>query len=162
MIDQSPRPLSNKQQLFVEFYLQTWNASLAARKAGYNNAHVVGPRMTKHNPLVQAAIQERIQAAAMGTDEVLARLAEQARVSIADFLLFDQNGAYLGIDWPAVRDYGHLVKSIVPTKWGIKIELVDGQAALFKLGLHHRLFTEQVDVTSNGEPIVVKLVGSDD
>lgn len=72
--------LTNKQRAFVEHYLQTWNATEAARRAGYSerSARISGSRnMT--NVDIAAEIRLRLQAAAMSADEVLTRMAEEAR-----------------------------------------------------------------------------------
>lgn len=77
--------LSHKQQAFVEAYLQTWNASEAARRAGYRGAaDVVGPRLLG-NIGISAAIQARLANLKLSTDEGLTRLAEHARGSVGCF-----------------------------------------------------------------------------
>ena len=82
--------LTDKQQLFVEHYLACWNATKAARLAGYSDATagVIGSENLK-KPNIQAYITERLASAAMGANEVLARLTVHARADIADlsFLL---------------------------------------------------------------------------
>ncbi len=77
--------LSYKQQMFVEAYLRTWSATQAARETGYGTPHSAGPRLLK-NLIVREAIEKRIKESAMGADEVLARLSEQARINIAEFV----------------------------------------------------------------------------
>ena len=83
--------LTTKQQAFVEHYLRSWNASQAARDAGYSekSARLIGSEnLTK--PDIQAAIEARLAELKMSADEVLARLADQARGSMADFLRVDE------------------------------------------------------------------------
>ncbi len=77
--------LSNKRQAFVEEYLLDFNATQAAIRAGYSEhtAHVQGPRLLG-NVSVQVAIQQRLSEKVMKADEVLTRLAEQARANIGD------------------------------------------------------------------------------
>lgn len=79
--------LTNKQRAFVEHYLATWNAAEAARRAGYSakSARSVGPE-TLSKPVIQAAIEARIAELKMGADEVLVRLADQARGDLGDFV----------------------------------------------------------------------------
>jgi hypothetical protein len=79
--------LTNKQRVFVEAYLQTWNASEAARQANYAHPGQQGERLLKKVE-VAAAIEQRVKAMAMQADEVLARLAEQARANAGDFVVF--------------------------------------------------------------------------
>jgi phage terminase small subunit len=148
------KPLSNKKRRFIEAYIQTWNASEAARQAGYKQAYSQGPRLLD-NVEVKAAIEQRLEQAAMQSNEVLARLAEQARVNIADFIITYQkpimvkgNDKPIGyehtaeIDWIAVQARGHLIKSITPTDNGMKLELHDGQVALITIGKHLQLFKD--------------------
>lgn len=72
--------LSFKQQMFVEEYLSCFNATQAALRAGYSerSARAIGAEnLTK--PDIGAVIDERLRESAMRADEVLMRLAEQAR-----------------------------------------------------------------------------------
>ena len=92
--------LSRKQQLWIEYYLQHWNATEAARLVPYKVPRVSGPR-NLHNTLVQEAIKARLDEVAMGANEVLHRLAEQARGSLEDFLRFvplDAQGEEIMLD----------------------------------------------------------------
>ena len=145
--------LTGKRRLFVEHYIEAHcNGAEAARRAGYaeKSAHVEANRLLKDEE-VQAAISERVAAAAMGADEVLVRLAEQARGEIAAFINV-KGRAFL--DLKAVQKAGkmHLVKGISYTKSGDPIiQTYDAQAALVQLGRHHKLFTDSLDQTTNGE-----------
>jgi len=82
--------LSAKQQAFVEHYLVTWNASEAARRAGYKTKpNVQGARMLA-NASISAAVQARLAELKMSADEVLTRLSAQARGSLEDFLRIER------------------------------------------------------------------------
>lgn len=76
--------LSPKRTVFVEEYLRCWNATEAARCAGYTHAHVQGPRLLS-NVSIQTAVTQRLKEKTMTTDEVLTRLANQARSDIGVF-----------------------------------------------------------------------------
>lgn len=136
--------LSNKRRAFVEEYLKCWNATEAARRAGYSErtADVQGPRLLG-NVSVQEHIKRRIREKAMGADEVLLRLGEQARGEVASYL--DASGR-VDLERLLADDKGHLVKG---TKWdrqgNLVVEFYDAQAALALLGRHHRLFVDQVN-----------------
>lgn len=149
--------LSTKQQAFVEHYLTCWNAAEAARRAGYSEktARSIGAEnLTK--PDIQAAISARLAELKMGADEVLTRLAAQARASIADVLSLppvDTPDAQLhrnhwSLDLVKAQRTGaiHHIKKIKATKYGTEVELYDAQAALVKLGEHHQLWGKGVDV----------------
>ncbi|HNP71001.1 MAG TPA: terminase small subunit [Kouleothrix sp.] len=94
--------LTTKQQAFIEHYLRTWNASQAARDAGYSEktARAIGAEnLTK--PDIQAAIQARLSELKMGADEVLTRLTEHARGSMHDFLRVDEEE--ITLTWSLMR-----------------------------------------------------------
>lgn len=149
------KPLSPKRRRFVEAYLTTWNASEAARQAGYKKEWSAGSFLMRI-PEVRAAIEQRLKEAAMQADEVLSRLAEQGRIDISDFVqdvtipLVGKDGELVGemqgirLNWDAIRAHGHLVKSVTATQYGPKIELHDGQKALELIGRHLALFTDNI------------------
>jgi hypothetical protein len=78
--------LTKRRRLFVERYLETWNAADAAVAAGYSvrSRHEMGHRLLK-DPIVAEAIRLRIETQCMTADEALTRLAEQARGDIGQF-----------------------------------------------------------------------------
>lgn len=142
--------LSLKRRRFLEAYLQTWNATEAARQAGYSYPDKVGSRLVR-DPRIAAAIEERIKAAGITAEETIARLAQQARANIGDFLTYDAaTGEITGIDPEMVRQNGHLIKRIEFTRRGINFELYDGQNALVQLGRHLKLFVDTVDINAIG------------
>lgn len=156
--------LSPKQQAFIEHYLACWNASEAARRAGYSEktAKEQAARLLT-NVHIQAAIQARLIELKMSADEVLTRLTEHARASLADFIDVsepgaDPSGAEDMIEAKAIvggwrlnllkaeqRGKLHLIKKIKSGQWGPEIEIYDAQAALNLLGRHHKLFTDQIE-----------------
>lgn len=137
--------LTDKQRAFKDRYLANgFNATEAA--------HHVSPQAKRpdqlgyeylRKPEIAKAIKEAMEAAAMPAHEVLARLSDQARSTMADFL--DEEGA---IDLKQARRAGklHLVKKRSRTKEGESIELYDAQAALTLLAKHHRLLVERTEV----------------
>jgi phage terminase small subunit len=137
--------LTNKQRVFIEEYLATWNATEAARRAGYAYPNVEGSRLLV-NDSIAAEIEARIAEKVMSANEVLVRLAEQARAEQNRYLTPE------GINLEALlRDgKGHLVKGIKETKYGQEIEFYDAQAALVHIGKHHGIFTDKVDVNHSG------------
>lgn len=157
--------LTNKQELFVEEYLRTFNATQAAIKAGYSpkSAHATGWE-TLRKPEVEMAISQRLKATAMGADEVMMRLARQARGSMESFV--EIVGDKASINWRQVKDAGalDLVKKITETTRTFKdettitlsVELYDAQSALQLIGKHHRLFVDRAEITGeDGGPIPI-------
>lgn len=152
--------LSAKQQLFIDEYLKCWNATEAARLAGYKGSYsVLG--VTGHdnlkNPKIAEVIQARLAESAMSADEVLMRLAEQARVNIGEFFTDSLN-----VNEQRIKQKGHLVKSLTWTQYGPKVELHDAQSALVNLGKHHGLFTDKIEIklTKEVERILTVIEGA--
>lgn len=139
--------LNIKQRAFTEFYLTAWNATEAARLAGYKHPHVQGARLLS-DIRIRAVIDERLQQLAMGADEVLARLSQQASASMEDFI--DLSWGTPRIDLQKAEKAGklHLLKKVSYDKEGrlSGIELHDSQAALVQIGRYHKLFTDRVVV----------------
>lgn len=78
--------LTDKQKVWLETYLTCWNATEAARQAGYAFPNVEGPKNLV-NPSLAEVVKSRIAEKAMTADEVLIRLGEQARSTMDDFLI---------------------------------------------------------------------------
>lgn len=172
----APR-LTDKQAAFVEQYLQTFNATEAARRAGYSvdSARAIGwENLTK--PYIREVIDTRLAEMGMGANEVLARLAEHARGSLDDFL--DKDGE---LNLVAARESGkmHLVrewKRTTTTTTSDKsqtvaqhteIKLHDPQAALVQLGRYHKLFVDRqessvkVEITDAKAKLLSRFAASD-
>ena len=141
--------LNNKQRAFIEHYLVTWNASEAARRAGYSprSARVNGPRMLS-NAAISDEITRRLAELKMSTDEVLLRLAEHARGTMADFI----NPKTGTIDLVKAEKAGklNLIKSFRRSTGKtrtVSIELYDAQNALVQIGRTHGMFVDKVAPT---------------
>jgi phage terminase small subunit len=80
----------NIQRVFVEAYLQSWNATQVAKDAGYSErtAFSIGPRLLKNVELM-ALFQERLSEMTIATDEILTRLSSIARSSPEIFMTFE-------------------------------------------------------------------------
>lgn len=162
--------LSPKQQAFIEHYLTCWNATQAAIAAGYSQktARSIGSEnLTK--PDIQAAIQARLVELKMGADEVVTRLTEHARGSLAPFLRVTPDGHLLGFTFGDDTPL-HLLRRATVTKRTIKgmseetvtIELHDPQAAIVHLGKHHKLFTDNVALSGQLGVKTYQTVSPDD
>lgn len=150
--------LKAQQQKFVEAYLTCWNATEAAKQAGYSakTAYSQGSRLLR-NVEIRRLIDEHLADAAMGAREVLMRLADMAAGSIDDFL--NDKGL---IDLKKARQRGrmHLVKKYTVESLDKDLvtkrtlELHDAQAALVQLGRYHKLFVDRQEHTGrDGGPI---------
>lgn len=151
--------LTKKRRVFVEEYLQCWNSAEAARRAGYSErtARTIGSKLLTIIDIAKE-IEKRISEKAMAADEVLIRLADQARSSIGDYIT--QTG---GINIEKVISQGHLVKSYNITTTGRRIELHSSQRALELLGKRHALFIERQEISGpDGKQLVINLSWGED
>ena len=169
-----PGKLTDQQKLFISEYLECWNATNAYMAShpkcnSRTTASTNGSR-TLGNAKIRAEIDARLDKLAMGSAEVLARLARHARGSHAPWLVIDDDGyAHINFSDPEAQKHLDLIKKIKtkrtrrvvvenkkPEEWEdewVEVELYDAQAALALIGKHHKLFGDQVDVTSGGEKV---------
>ena len=168
--------ITNKQRVFIEGYLQCWNAAEAARRAGYSErtARIQASRLlSKAN--IQEEIQSRISEKAMSADEVLLRLGDMARGDMGEFMDIESMSFNLALEKAKELGKTHLIKRvkqrtiITQKKDGdeeenhyIELELHDSQSALVHLGKYHKLFTDKTEITGkDGEAIRVTLIEDD-
>jgi phage terminase small subunit len=168
------------QENFINEYLIDYNATRAAERAGYrgnDNVLAVTGHDLLRNPKISETIRTRISERALTADEVLMRLGEQARGSMADFVRFTDNGdpvfdlqtasmmGKLGLvkklktktrTWRDVALGGQDEEPIEVTETVIEFELYDAQSALSLLGKHHKLFVDGPTGDAN-DPIHIKM-----
>jgi phage terminase small subunit len=160
--------LTDKQKLFVEFYLIHMNGTLAAKLAGYKgNANVLA--VTAHdnlrNPKIRSAVDEALAERVMGKGEVLARLADQARGDMREFIGKGAESLKKHPGGRLIKKYERTVTTMTLGDNGeerveekVKVELYDAQAALVQLGRYLGLFIDRHDLTSGGEPLPAPIV----
>lgn len=85
MSEEEPK-LTKKQQLFIDYYLRSFNASEAARKAGYSEktAYAMGWENLR-KPEIKAAINARLDEVHLSADEALKMNADIAHGTIGTF-----------------------------------------------------------------------------
>lgn len=140
--------LTLRQNSFVDHYLQTGNATEAAKRAGYdadrNNLAVIGSQLLRSLKIKQE-IKRRLGKSIATGSEVLERLTLHARGDITDVL--NDAGEF---DLKRARSRRLLKKLKVKTDKDGSVsheyEIHDPQAALEKLGRFHKLFTDRVEV----------------
>lgn len=140
------------QLAFIEQYFAcNLNGTEAVIQAGYDVANrdtaAVIAYENLRKPKIRAAIDQRLNEMAMPANEVLKRLGDFARASMADFLDFDEVGIPF-LDLKKAKDRGvlHLIKKLNYDKDGAlrSIELHDSRAATVDLGRVHGLFKDRV------------------
>ena len=120
--------LTRRRLVFLEEYIATWNATEAARRAGFKHPNTQGPRLLV-NVCFQEALHKRMEEKAMRANEVLERLAQHAKINVGDFIrvkntvVTTKNGStyeveVLELNWDEIKARGHLIKSISSTAYG--------------------------------------------
>lgn len=142
--------LTGKRKLFVDAYIgaANCNRSEAARLAGYSSPGSEGYRLFRE-PEVRAAIEERMRELAIGPEEILQRLSEQARGTMGDFVRVLEGGGF-AIDLTEAEASGklRLVKKVgYDQKGRPALELYDAQAALLALAKRYHLFPDRQELT---------------
>lgn len=165
--------LTLKQQRFADEYLVDLNAKQAAIRAGYSprSAEVTGAKLlsnTKVAAYVKSAASAQQERTRITADVVLGELLRLARVDLSE--AYDESGklrpvrempedlrrAIAGVEsdeiWEWVEDDdGERRRELVG--FTRKVKFWDKTRALELLGKHLKLFTDRVDVTSNGQTI---------
>jgi phage terminase small subunit len=161
------KPLTKKQQVFVAEYLKCFNATEAARRAGYKGGDLLHTNASKilQSTTVQAEIAAHKEYLQVGVDEALILQGAIARGDITELLTPLGN-----VDVDFIRDSGkgRLVKKIKQrtiTKIGkgekdddteiheTEIELYPADQAQINILKIHGKFKETIDITSGGEKI---------
>lgn len=140
--------LTDKQKAFIEQYLIDFNATQAAKRAGYQgNDNVLANVgcVNLRNPKIREHIRARLEGSCMSANEVISRLAHQAR-GPDDYI--DEHGQ---VDIAQLVQDGkaHLIKSIRETRYGRTYIFYDSQRALELIGKHLQLFVDRVKHEGN-------------
>jgi phage terminase small subunit len=147
------RPLTAKRKLFVDEYLIDFNATRAAKAAGYSahSAAAIGSRLASM-PDVKAAIEarqtERVAQLGLACDKVLEQLAQIAFASLADHVHTGPDGG-LRVDVPRlIREQSPALSDMTVDSPGegdgdgtwrvtrVRIKAPDRRAALVALARH--------------------------
>lgn len=148
---------NKKWRLFIdELFKCNMNQAKAYQNVyggSYENARARSTDLVA-NSSISKEIERRLQENAMSANEVISRLADEARNDISFFLDKDGN-----LDLEKVREKGYLIKSLTWTRYGPKIELYDAQTAKVHIGKALGIFTDNVDHT--GEVILIVKYGTD-
>lgn len=154
--------LTDKQAAFVNHYLQIWNATEAARRAGYKGDDATLASVGWENlrkPAIRTEIDKRLAEHKLSADEILARLSEFATASMGDFISKWGRGFRLDIKKAEERGKLHLIKKISKGRNGTTIELVDSLAALDRLAKYYKLYSDlSINVPPELGPTLSKLM----
>lgn len=167
------KKLTHKQQVFIDEYLLSFNATEAAKKAGYSEktAHAIGWENLR-KPEIIDVIQSRLAEVHMSADEAIKLLSDMARGDIAKIM--DVQSMGFSLDMQKAQELG-LTKLIKKVKQKtttyiakkesdedrevteLEVELYDSQAAIDKILKIHGKYTDRLDVTSGGRAIAPRI-----
>jgi hypothetical protein len=119
--------MSEKQEIWLTEYLKTFNATEAARAAGYKWPNKYGAQLKEK---LQGQIDSHLQKKVMSRDEALARLADIARFDVSDYITDYGRTKGLDIEKMKADGHGHLIRSVKHTNSGTTIEWADPSSAL--------------------------------
>ncbi len=142
--------LSDRQAVFVERYLESYNANRAAEQSGY--AFGYGQALMRM-PAVRKAINEAMASAGMKPVEIIARLSRIARTDMEEFLDVDENG-YARVNLKKAKAMGKLglLQEISYDNNGMpRIKLQSQLDAMEKLAKINAMFTEKLEVSITGQ-----------
>ncbi len=172
--------LADKHQEVLEQYFLCWNKTEAYQR--------VYPRVKRSSAAsnayrlfetaeFQEAISHRLNESVMYADEVLDRLAAQARGDVGDYLRHDPRTDDVLIDLPKAIEAKNtrLIKKLTQKRTTRRmgngdeleevvtsIEMYSSQDALVHIGKRHRLFVDRAEVTGpNGDPLTVVIQYAD-
>lgn len=147
-----------KHQEFInQYFLCNLNQTEAYLKvypkSSYDSARANSSRLIADDN-IKAEIDARLTELKMSADEVLLRLAQQARGEHSAYLL--PNGT---VNYGAILEdgKGHLIHKVKQTKHGSEVEFYDAQAALVHIGKAHGLFNTDAG-SSEDKPLIVKVI----
>ena len=144
-------PRSDKEKIWLEEYLKTFNAAEAARRANYAHPRQQGWRKKeKFKELIERRLDEMV----MEANEVLREMSEIARGAYAYY--FREDGS-LDVEQMIKDGKGHLIKGVRETKYGKRFELVDRERQLENLAREHGLF-KTVHQGPDGGPVQIRVV----
>lgn len=150
-----------REELFCQEFCDTWNASLAYRKAGYKESNNTATTARKaadlrNKPHVVNRINELLQDMVEDKESLRQKvISELARLAFSDAKNFVEQDAQGNLKIPDLSKLdGHLIKEIKQLKDGrIEFKTWDKEKALEMLGRYLSLFNDKIDVTSKGEKV---------
>ena len=152
--------LTGKQRLFVAEYLIDFNATRAAKEAGYSlrTAQQIGSKnMLKHvvKEAIDKAIRARLERAKMDADEVLRELARIAGSDILSYVSFSAAGVGVRNSSELTRDEARALSEVSETvnaqgQRSVKFKTHDKMRALDLLAKHLGIIKDRTEHTGKG------------
>lgn len=135
-----------KRELFLRHYISNgFNATAAARSAGYKHANKLGPRLVKMG-IFQDRLAAMLRDCGLTREECLARLGRIARIPIVEFFILLEGGGGIAVDWDKVMNGENrdVIQEIRIGEQGVLLKGYDRLRALELAGKSYGLFVERV------------------
>ncbi|MCH8247221.1 MAG: terminase small subunit [Bacteroidetes bacterium] len=173
----STNGLNVRRRRFVEEYAVDWNATQAAKRAGYSlrTAYSQGQRLLK-NVEIQKAIEKRLDRLSMTAAEALKRLTDMARGSFFPFVKINEEGRFwLDLADEEAQKHLHLIKKMRVRRrrekggkgeadWEVEwleVELYDAMTALDKIARAHGIYRDSLNVNMSAQVQIIDFSADD-
>jgi len=175
----TPNKLKPKHKAFVDAYFRLAMNATDAYAEAYPKASRETARRNGSTLLTNTDIRSEIDRIfseqVMSPSEVLKRLSDMGKANLLPFIrITDEGFTYFDFSHPDAKNYFHLIKKIKTKRtrrvegkgenaevwedeW-VEVELHDAQAALEKIGKHHHLFRDEIDLTSGGKEVTLNVI----
>lgn len=148
--DMSSDSFSDRERLFVAYYLKFLDKTKAAIESGYSikSANVTGHQIYNRSH-VKATIKKFLERTIGDAYETRAKIAKFTNASLEYFVKINREDGTYELDLPKALDSGMFatLKKLKPTKEGVEIELHNPLEALKMEGQAHGIFLEKVEIT---------------
>lgn len=164
---------TQKQKLFIKYYVDTLNASKSAILAGYSKRQSGDENLS--NPDIRAEIDRKLKEKHMTPEEIKVRIKEIASTDLSEYIKFDRGPSgeektpYIDVEMVIADGKGHLIKGIKKTVAGTVVEFDDRLRALEMIAKVESMFNDNkpqdinVNVQVDGlENLLTKVYGSHD
>jgi hypothetical protein len=123
--------MTAKERVWLAEFLRCFDATAAARAAGYKSARKQGwQKKQKFKEVIEAELTTK----AMAADEALARLADRARLDIGPYVMMGEAGrVFIDLERLIADGLGHHIKGIIHTPHGDRVVFHDQQEALLTI-----------------------------
>lgn len=136
---------STKQEIWLNEYLECWNATEAARRAGYKWPNKSGPANLQ---TLEDEIKQRVSEKAMTADELLIRLGEKARFDFSPFV----KGYRVDVEAVKAAGFGHMIRRVYRTEHDDRVEFTNPDEAQMLLAKIHGL-TDKGPAGTEADPV---------
>lgn len=105
------KPLTNKQKVFIAEYLKSWNASDAARRAGYSakTAYAIGSALLRKVE-IREAIDAAVEQIQMSANEALIRNSQVGRGDMGDFFRLVDEWTFYPLPSSEILEYKEVIE----------------------------------------------------